>query len=45
MAFSALGSSSNLATIALIRQAGVDIRAVATGTPTAFYAIFVSAEY
>ena len=35
MAFSANGSSSNLATIALIRQAGVDIKAVATGTPAA----------
>ena len=35
MAFSADGSSSNLATIALIRQAGVDIKAVATGTPAA----------
>ena len=44
MAFSALGSSSNLATIALIRQAGVDIRAVATGTPTATFVQVMSGQ-
>ena len=44
MAFSALGSSSNLATIALIRQAGVDIQAVATGTPTATFVQVMSGQ-
>ena len=33
MAFSAVGSSSNLAVLKLIKQSGVDIKAVATGTP------------
>jgi NitT/TauT family transport system substrate-binding protein len=37
MAFSALGSSSNLATLKLIKMSGVDIKAVATGTPTATF--------
>jgi NitT/TauT family transport system substrate-binding protein len=37
MAFSALGSSSNLATLRIIKQSGVDIKAVATGTPTATF--------
>src|SRR4029079_13553101 len=37
MAFSALGSSSNLAALKLIKQSGVDIKAVGTGTPTATF--------
>jgi NitT/TauT family transport system substrate-binding protein len=37
MAFSALGSSSNLAALRLIKQSGVDIKAVATGTPTSTF--------
>ena len=37
MAFSATGSSSNLATLRIIKQSGVDIKAVATGTPTATF--------
>ena len=37
MAFSATGSSSNLATLKLINMAGVDIKPVATGTPTATF--------
>lgn len=37
MAFSALGSSSNLATLKLIKMAGVDIKPVGTGTPTATF--------
>jgi NitT/TauT family transport system substrate-binding protein len=37
MAFSALGSSSNLATLRIIKQSGVDIKAVATGTPTSTF--------
>jgi NitT/TauT family transport system substrate-binding protein len=44
MAFSAVGSSSNLATIALIRQAGVDIKAVATGTPSATFVQVMSGQ-
>jgi NitT/TauT family transport system substrate-binding protein len=44
MAFSAVGSSSNLATMALIRQAGVDIRPVATGTPTATFVQVMSGQ-
>src|ERR1700732_1847438 len=44
MAFSALGSSSTLATIALISQAGVDITAVATGTPTATFVQALSGQ-
>jgi len=44
MAFSATGSSSNLATIALIRQAGVDIKAVATGTPAATFVQVISGQ-
>ena len=44
MAFSAVGSSSNLATIALIRQAGVDIKAVATGTPAATFVQVMSGQ-
>src|SRR5580704_908283 len=44
MAFSAVGSSSNLATIALIRQAGVDIRPVATGTPAATFVAVMSGQ-
>jgi NitT/TauT family transport system substrate-binding protein len=44
MAFSAAGSSSNLATIALIRQAGVDIRPVATGTPAATFVQVMSGQ-
>ena len=37
MAFSAVGSSSNLATLRIIKQSGVDIKAVATGTPTSTF--------
>jgi NitT/TauT family transport system substrate-binding protein len=37
MAFSAVGSSSNLATVKIIKQSGVAIRPVATGTPTATF--------
>jgi NitT/TauT family transport system substrate-binding protein len=37
MAFSALGSSSNLAVLRLIKQSGVDIKPVATGTPTSTF--------
>ena len=37
MAFSAVGSSSNLATLRIIKQSGIDIKAVATGTPTATF--------
>jgi NitT/TauT family transport system substrate-binding protein len=37
MAFSATGSSSNLATLKLIKMAGVDIKPVATGTPVATF--------
>jgi NitT/TauT family transport system substrate-binding protein len=37
MAFSALGSSSNLATLKLIKMAGVDIKPVPTGTPVATF--------
>jgi NitT/TauT family transport system substrate-binding protein len=37
MAFSALGSSSNLATLKLIQMSGVDIKPVATGTPSAAF--------
>jgi NitT/TauT family transport system substrate-binding protein len=44
MAFSAVGSSSNLATIALSRQAGVDIRPVATGTPAATFVQVMSGQ-
>jgi NitT/TauT family transport system substrate-binding protein len=44
MAFSSVGSSSNLASIALIRQAGVDIRPVATGTPAATFVQVMSGQ-
>jgi len=37
MAYSATGSSSNLATLKLIKMAGVDIKPVATGTPVATF--------
>jgi NitT/TauT family transport system substrate-binding protein len=37
MAFSATGSSSNLATLTLIKMSGVDIKPVATGTPTSTF--------
>jgi NitT/TauT family transport system substrate-binding protein len=37
MAYSATGSSSNLATLKLIKTAGVDIKPVATGTPVATF--------
>ena len=37
MAFSALGSSSNLATLKLIQMSGVDIKPVPTGTPSATF--------
>jgi NitT/TauT family transport system substrate-binding protein len=37
MAFSATGSSSNLATLKLIKMSGVDIKPVATGTPVATF--------
>jgi NitT/TauT family transport system substrate-binding protein len=37
MAFSAAGSSSNLAVLKLINASGVDIKAVATGTPVATF--------
>jgi NitT/TauT family transport system substrate-binding protein len=37
MAFSAAGSSSNLAALKIIKQSGVDIKAVGTGTPTATF--------
>jgi NitT/TauT family transport system substrate-binding protein len=37
MAFSALGSSSNLATLKLIKMSGVDIKPVPTGTPVATF--------
>jgi NitT/TauT family transport system substrate-binding protein len=37
MAYSALGSSSNLATLKLIKMSGADIKAVATGTPTSTF--------
>jgi NitT/TauT family transport system substrate-binding protein len=37
MAFSATGSSSNLATLKLIQMSGVDIKPVGTGTPVATF--------
>src|SRR4029079_8706842 len=37
MAFSALGSSSNLAALKLIKMAGVDIKLVSTGVPVATF--------
>jgi NitT/TauT family transport system substrate-binding protein len=37
MAFSALGSSSNLATLKLIKMSGVDIKPVPAGTPVATF--------
>ena len=37
MAFSATGSSSNLATLKLIKMSGADIKPVATGTPVATF--------
>jgi NitT/TauT family transport system substrate-binding protein len=37
MAFSAAGSSSNLAALKLIKDSGVDIKPVATGTPVATF--------
>jgi NitT/TauT family transport system substrate-binding protein len=37
MAFSAAGSSSNLATLKLIKMSGVDIKPVPTGTPVATF--------
>jgi NitT/TauT family transport system substrate-binding protein len=37
MAFSATGSSSNLATLKLIKMSGVDIKPVAAGTPAATF--------
>jgi NitT/TauT family transport system substrate-binding protein len=37
MAFSATGSSSNLATLKLIKMSGVDIKPVGTGTPVATF--------
>jgi NitT/TauT family transport system substrate-binding protein len=37
MAYSALGSSSNLATLKLIKMSGVDIKAVPTGVPSATF--------
>ncbi len=44
MAFSAIGSSSNLAALALIRQAGVDIHPVATGSPLPTYTQAMSGQ-
>ncbi len=37
MAFSATGSSSNLAALKLIKMSGADVKPVATGTPTATF--------
>ena len=37
MAFSAIGSSSNLAALKLIKMAGVDIKPVSTGVPVATF--------
>jgi NitT/TauT family transport system substrate-binding protein len=37
MAFSATGSSSNLATLKLIKMSGADIKPIATGTPVATF--------
>jgi NitT/TauT family transport system substrate-binding protein len=44
IAFSALGSSSNLATLTLVKQAGVDIKAIAAGTSQATYAQVMSGQ-
>lgn len=44
IAFSATGSSSHLATLGLIKQAGVDIRAVAAGTSEATYTQVMSGQ-
>jgi NitT/TauT family transport system substrate-binding protein len=44
MAFSAVGSSSNLATLKLIKLAGVDIKPVATGVPAATYTQTMSGQ-
>ncbi len=44
MAFSNNGSSSNLGALALIKQAGVDIKPVATGTPPSTYTQTMSGQ-
>jgi NitT/TauT family transport system substrate-binding protein len=44
IAFSALGSSSNLATLTLVKQSGVDIKAVPTGVSQATYAQVMSGQ-
>ncbi len=44
MAFSAIGSSSNLATLSLIRHSGVDIKATPTGTPLPTYTQVMSGQ-
>jgi NitT/TauT family transport system substrate-binding protein len=44
MAFSAIGSSSNLATLKLISQSGVAIKAVPTGTPLPTYTQVMSGQ-
>ncbi len=44
MAFSAIGSSSNLATLKLISLSGVDIKPVATGTPLPTYTQVMSGQ-
>ena len=44
IAFSATGSSSHLATLALVRQSGADIRAVAAGTSEATFTQVMSGQ-
>jgi NitT/TauT family transport system substrate-binding protein len=44
IAFSALGSSSNLATLTLIKQAGVEMKPVPTGVSQATYAQVMSGQ-
>ena len=44
IAFSATGSSSHLATLALVRQSGADIRAIAAGTSEATFTQVMSGQ-
>ncbi len=44
IAFSATGSSSHLATLALVRQSGADLRAIAAGTSEATYTQVMSGQ-
>ena len=44
ISFSAVGSSSNLATLKLVKQSGADLKPVATGTSQATYAQVMSGQ-